>query len=108
MLKPGNSVNNENSSGGEKLYYKFFSESIEIEGLRGFLSNRRQESIWIDEKHSKEAGFLRKMKGTIVFKWLSEGCVIMEHWRIRACTLKDSRESSVPLTSTGLEHNFFA
>lgn len=72
MLKPDNSVNKENSSGGEKLYYKFFGESIEMEGLRGFLNNRRQESIWIDEKHSKEAGFFRKMKGTIVFKWLSE------------------------------------
>lgn len=106
MLKPGNSVNKEDSSGGEELYYKLFSESVGIEGLRGFLNNRRQESIWIDEKHSKEADFFRNMKETIVFKCLSEACVILEHWSIIACTLKDSRESSVPLTSTGLEHNF--
>lgn len=30
----------------------------------------------------------------------------MEYWRIVACTLKNTRESSVPLKSTGLEHNF--
>lgn len=84
MLKPGNSVNKENISGDEELYYKFFSEAIGIEGLRGFLNNRRQTSSWIDERHLKETGFFRKIKETIIFKWLSEGCVIMEHWRIKS------------------------